>query len=222
MSILGRFADIMRSNINAILDKLEDPAKMVDQMLLDLRKDLAQVKKETAGIMADEKNAKRQLDECLENINRYTVAAQKALRAGNEGDARELIDKKQKLEKTKESLQTAYDVTHANAEVMQQMYNKLTADIAELEARKSAIQAKAAAAKAQERINDVVAGGPDIGASLEAFDRLENKVNKKLDAAQAEASLNAEGKTGDLADKYLAGKASVEEELLKMKAEMGL
>ena len=45
MGILQRFSDIMRSNINALLDKCEDPAKMVDQMLLDLRKDLAEVKK---------------------------------------------------------------------------------------------------------------------------------------------------------------------------------
>ena len=63
MGILQRFGDIMKSNINALLDKCEDPAKMVDQTLLDLRKDLADVKKETASVMADEKNAKRKLDE---------------------------------------------------------------------------------------------------------------------------------------------------------------
>ena len=50
MGILQRFSDIMRSNINAALDKCEDPAKMVDQILLDLRKNLAEVKKETAGL----------------------------------------------------------------------------------------------------------------------------------------------------------------------------
>ena len=49
MAILKRFGDIMRANINALLDKAEDPGKMVDQMLLDLNEDLAAVKKETAS-----------------------------------------------------------------------------------------------------------------------------------------------------------------------------
>ena len=59
MGILTRFKDIMSANVNALLDKAEDPAKMIDQTLLNLRKDLAEVKKETAAVMADEKNAKR-------------------------------------------------------------------------------------------------------------------------------------------------------------------
>ena len=84
MGILQRFSDIMRSNINAALDKCEDPAKMVDQILLDLRKNLAEVKKETAGVMAVEKNAARLVEECKGNISKYTNAAQNALRAGNE------------------------------------------------------------------------------------------------------------------------------------------
>ena len=51
MGILTRFTDIMKSNINALLDKCEDPAKMIDQTLRDLREDLAEVKKETANIV---------------------------------------------------------------------------------------------------------------------------------------------------------------------------
>ena len=78
MGILQRFSDIMRSNINALLDKCEDPAKMVDQMLLDLRKDLAEVKKETAAVMADEKNALRRVDDCRGEISSYEEAAKKS------------------------------------------------------------------------------------------------------------------------------------------------
>ena len=58
MGILTRFKDIMSANVNALLDKAEDPAKMIDQTLLNLRKDLAEVKKETAAVMADEKMQK--------------------------------------------------------------------------------------------------------------------------------------------------------------------
>ena len=53
-NILDRFSTIIKSNINALLDKAEDPAKMIDQYLLDLRENLAEVKRETAGVMAEE------------------------------------------------------------------------------------------------------------------------------------------------------------------------
>ena len=53
MGILTRFKDIMSANVNALLDKAEDPAKMIDQTLLNLRKDLAEVKKETAAVLAE-------------------------------------------------------------------------------------------------------------------------------------------------------------------------
>ena len=74
MGILTRFKDIMSANVNALLDKAEDPAKMIDQTLLNLRKDLAEVKKETAAVMADEKNAKRKVTECE---NRLLITKQR-------------------------------------------------------------------------------------------------------------------------------------------------
>lgn len=223
MGILQRFGDIMKSNINALLDKCEDPAKMVDQTLLDLRKDLADVKKETASVMADEKSAKRKLEENEAEIQKYTKAAQNALKSGNEGDAKTLISRKQKLEETRISLQGTYDVAHANAEKMRQMHDKLTNDIEELETRKDAIKAKVATAKAQEHMNKMTSG-VDTASSLAAFDRWEAKADKMLDSAEAEAELNAGvHSTDDLADKYATGcDASVDDELARMKAELGL
>lgn len=224
MGILQRFGDIMKSNINALLDKCEDPAKMVDQTLLDLRKDLADVKKETASVMADEKNAKRKLDENDAEIKKYTTAAQNALKSGNEADAKTLIARKQQLEETRISLQSTYDVAHANAEKMRQMHDKLTNDIESMEIRKDAIKGKVATAKAQSHMNKMTSG-VNTDASMAAFDRMEAKANKMLDEANAEAELN-EGvhSTDDLVDKYASGgnDVSVDDELARMKAELGL
>ena len=224
MGILQRFGDIMKSNINALLDKCEDPAKMVDQTLLDLRKDLADVKKETASVMADEKNAKRKLDENDAEIKKYTTAAQNALKSGNEADAKTLIARKQQLEETRISLQSTYEVAHANAEKMRQMHDKLTNDIESMETRKDAIKGKVATAKAQAHMNKMTSG-VNTDASMAAFDRMEAKANKMLDEANAEAELN-EGvhSTDDLADKYASGgnDVSVDDELARMKADLGL
>ena len=92
MGVLSRFKDIMAANINAMLDKCEDPSKMIDQTLRNLRSDLAQVKTETAAVMADEKNAKRKVDECEESIKKFANAARNAVAAGNDDDARELLN----------------------------------------------------------------------------------------------------------------------------------
>ena len=72
MGILKRFKDIMASNINSLLDKAEDPVKMVDQYLRDLQKDLGQVKAETASVMAEEARAKRAVQENDAEIAKMT------------------------------------------------------------------------------------------------------------------------------------------------------
>ena len=224
MSILSRFSDIMAANINALLDKAEDPAKMVDQTLRNLRENLADVKKETKAVMADELSAKRRLDECQAEIARYTNAATNAVKAGQDNDARVLLEKKQSLSAKLTDLQQTYDLAHANATKMRQMHDKLVNDIAELETRKDTIKAKINVAKAQERINKVTDAAGDASDNLAAFDRMEDKADRLLDEAMAHAELNESPKdeAADLAAKYGGGSSnmSVEDELAAIKASM--
>lgn len=226
MEILTRFKDIMSANVNALLDKAEDPAKMVDQTLLNLRKDLAEVKKETAAVIADEKNAKRKVTECEKQIDDYKEAAENALRAGNEGDARTLLEAKKKEEEKLAALQKTYDMTATNADNMQAMHDKLVMDIENLESKRDSIKAKMATAKAQKHMNQVLSGGDKAAASIDAFERYEAKTDKMLDEAAAMTELNktADDNTADsLLDKYKnGGSANVDDELEKMKRELGL
>ena len=224
MGIISRFADIMKSNMNALLDKCEDPGKMVDQTLRDLREDLAQVKKETAGVMADAKNANRKVEECQAQIDKYSKAAQNAVLAGNDGDARTLIAKKQTFEEQLVTLKKNAELNNANAEKMRQMHDKLVNDIDSQAARKDPIKATTATAKAQERINKMQDGGKRAAASMDTFARMEAKANKALDEAMAHAELNEDiNSASDLADKYAggAGATSVDDELAALKASLG-
>ena len=75
MGILDRFATIVRANINELLDKAEDPAKMVDQYLVDLTESLAEVKRETAGVMAEEARTRRAVDRNAEESARRSPPA---------------------------------------------------------------------------------------------------------------------------------------------------
>ena len=78
MGMLDRFADIVKANINDLLDKCEDPAKMIDQYLRDLTEDLAEVKQETAGVMAEETRTKRLVDENAAEVAKYAAAGNDA------------------------------------------------------------------------------------------------------------------------------------------------
>ena len=222
MSILKRFSDIMRSNVNALLDKAEDPAKMVDQYLLDARKDLAECKEETAGIMAAEKQAKRALEDCEADIAKYDAAARKAVKAGNDNDARELLTSKQRLEGQLPQLQKNYEAAHASAENMRQMYDKLVRDISDLEARKATVKGTVAAAKAQEAANRIGSHSKYGAEASDGLSRMEQKAKERLDKATAKAELDdSMDRSANLLDKYgSAGASSVDDELAKLKAEL--
>ena len=226
MGILQRFGDIMSANINTLLDKCEDPAKMVDQCLRDLEKDLGKVKAETASVMAEETRAKRELDEINAEMKKYEDYAKKALLAGNEEDAKKFLEKKNSLATTQASLQQTYDIASANATKMRQMHDKISKDIVDLNARKDAIKAKVAVAKTQEKMNKMTSKIGSATNSMNAFDRMEEKANKMLDAANAMAELNAQPRdeVDDLAAKYdtVGTDSTVDDELAALKAQMGL
>lgn len=224
MGILTRFKDIMSANMNALLDKAEDPEKMVDQCLRNLNSDLGKVKAETASIMAEEQRAKRTLNECTEEINKYQAYAVKALQAGNENDAKKFLEKKAQFTEKQTELQSAYDSAHNNAENMRSMHDKLVGDINEMESRRDTIKAKLAAAKTQDRINKMTNSIDGANNSIAAFERYEDKANKALDKANAMAELNAGPKDDikDLTKKYDSNNSSVDAELEALKASLNI
>ena len=227
MGVLQRFSDIISANVNALLDKAEDPGKMCDQYIRNMTDDLAEVKKETANVMAEEKRCKRLLDENQAEVEKYLDLAKKALAAGNDEDAKVFLAKKQELEALGESIKIAYDGAAANSAKMRQMHDKLTSDIETLKARKETIKAKVAVAKATETVNKYASATKKAQGAMDAFSRMEEKADKMLDAAEATSELNEAAATLDeaknLEAKYGAGSSqAVEDELAALKLQMGI
>ena len=232
MGILTRFKDIMSSNINALLDKAEDPEKMLDQYLRNLNNDLGKVKSETAAVMASEAKAKRELDASNEEIDKLQRYAAKAVEAGNDEDAKKFLEKKLALQADQPALQQSFDTAHNNAENMKAMNKKLTADIASLEERKSVLKNKINMAKTQEHINDMNSSVGSANNSIDAFKRMEAKADQMIDQANAKAQLNAESTAAEetidsLVSKYdgtsdnsADNAAAVDAELAALKASM--
>lgn len=223
MGILERFNDIIKSNINALLDKFEDPSKMIDQYMREMIEDLAEVKRGTASVMAEETRTKRLVDENAAEVAKYANYAKRALMAGNEDDARIFIAKKQELEDAGAGLMTAYAAAHENAIKMRQMHDKLVENIEALKARREVIKAKVSVAKTQKTINEATSTSGRTQGAMDAFNRMEDKAQKMLDEATAMAELNSEpiDKAKALEEKYASKSSfSVEEELNRMKSEL--
>lgn len=228
-SILSRFKDIMSSNINALLDKVEDPMKMIDQYLRNLESDLGKVKAETAAVMAEETKSKRELDECIDSINKMQTYAEKALLSGNEADARTFLSKKGELNNKLISLQQTYDMAKENSTKMREMHDKLIKDISQLNTRRDELKAKMAVANTQEKLNKVGSSVNGAIGNMSKFDEMEAKINKKLDTANAMAELNNSQKEENIEDliaKYdnetKNTSSEIDDELSELKSKLGL
>ncbi|MFR4669073.1 MAG: PspA/IM30 family protein [Intestinibacter bartlettii] len=227
--ILSRFKDIMSSNINALLDKVEDPMKMIDQYLRNLESDLGKVKAETAAVMAEETKSKRELDECIASINKMQTYAEKALLSGNEADARTFLSKKGELNNKLISLQQTYDISKENSTKMREMHDKLIKDISQLNTRRDELKAKMAVANTQEKLNKIGSSVNGAIGNMSKFDEMEAKINKKLDTANAMAELNNSQKEENIEDliaKYdnetKNTSSEIDDELSELKSKLGL
>jgi len=198
MGILLRFRDIMASNINALLDKAEDPEKMIDDYMRNLNIDLGKVKAETASVISDERRAKRTLDECRTEIRKLQNYAEKAVEAGDDEDALKFLERKATQVEKDNQLQIAYDLASANALRMKQMQEKIMSDMGQLEERRINLKGKMVATKAQQKLNS---SSSSVDASGSVFGAMEEKVDQAYNEAMALAELRAEPKD-DLDDLF--------------------
>lgn len=222
MGIFSRFADIMSANINDLLDRAEDPEKMAKQYLRQATEDLANVKKETTSIIAEEKRCKRNADEAEAQVQKYLNLAKQAVTAGNDNDARVFLAEKNKAAATAETAKAAYKAAQANADKMRQLYTKLSNDVSTLQSRLKNVQAMAAVADAQDTVSRMTS--KDYGNGMAKFDQMEESIRAKLDESTAamELSETPTSEADALAAKYSTGTHDMDRELSALKAEMGV
>jgi phage shock protein A len=219
--ILSRARDILSANINALLDKCEDPAKMIDQLLRDARKNLADVKKESANVIAQETAALRALEKERADVVAVTKATKAALAAGNEADALTLAARVSKEEAELAQAEKVYEMCKANADNMRAMFKKLSADVQLLEGKRANLKGLVAASKAQETVNKMAS--KTTGGVATKIDDMERKIQQRFDAASAMASLDAEvgDEAASLISKY-SGAGNANDVIARLKGEMGM
>ena len=230
-NVLTRFADIMSANINSVLSKAEakNADKLLEKYIADARRDLEQLKSETAAVIAEEMAQGRKLADCEANISKYTQYAEAAVRAGNDDDARKFLTYKQQESAKLADLQASYAAAKENSEKMRLMSKKLTEEIDAAGSKMAELKAKMSMAQSQEKMQQLNQRIGGAGSSLNNMDGHFDAVQKRIDKIDAQAQLNQdldpEAERRELERKYAAGGGatggnSVDDELAKLKAMM--
>lgn len=218
MSIFTRLSDVIRANINAIIDRAEDPEKMANQIILDLEKVQDDVTAQVANAIAEEKRLKTQAENAKAEIERWENRAMAALREDNEELAREAIHQKQRnqsdfnlfIEQHSQQVQHVDTLKH-NLKELNLKLEEARRRRDQLIARSRSAQAQTAMAKSMNKMSSVN--------SLSALERLERKVQTQEGLVEAYAELS---KDNDLERKFrdLEATKSVEDDLAALRAKM--
>ena len=219
MGLFQRFGDIISANLNDMVDRFEDPEKMLKQAVREMEAAIVEARRETARAMASEKLAAKELADSERQSADWAKRAEQAVRAGDDALARKALTRKQEHDKVTAALQ---DQTAAAAEASQTLRRQLEAmqsKLAEANRRLGTLVARQKAAAVRAKIQAGVGG---VEMNSEAFDKFE-RLRKKVDRVEAETEALRELDMGDSAPEQedAAGDLDVEAALAELKKKMG-
>jgi phage shock protein A len=219
MGIMDRVATVIRSNLNYLINKAEDPEKMLDQILIQMRQQLVEAKREVAVAIADEKRLGAQLEAELEQVREWERRATMAVQKGEDDLAREALRRKADHEQIAIGYKKQWDAQKASTENLKNTLRALSQKIEEAGRKKNLLVARQRRAEAQKHIHEVMTGLTDTSA-FESFDRMSAKVEQieaQADAA-VEISQELSGDTMEQRFRALESSTDVEQELHALKA----
>jgi phage shock protein A len=219
MAILDRIAIVIRSNLNALINQAEDPEKMLDQILIDMRQQLQEAKREVAAAIADERRLAAQLEAARAQVNEWDRRAVLAVERGEDDLAREALRRKAEQQQLAAGYQSQWEAQQASTTNLKQALRALSEKIDEAARKKNLLVARQKRAEAQKHIHEVMTGLSDTSA-FEAFDRMAARVDQVEAQAAATVELSQElsGETMEQRFKALEGSVDVEQELQALKA----
>lgn len=219
MGIFSRISDIIRANINDLLDKAEDPVKMIKQMVIDMQEAVTKATAALAQAMAQEKKLQRDYEKYVALSAEWENKALLALQAGNEDLARKALVKKNEAEQQAAQYKQMYEQAAQTTATLKQQVEQLKTKLDEARMKESMLIARSQAAKAQKEIAKNISTF-DHSSIFSKFSKFEDKILKQEAEAQALTQL-AEGSLSlDDEFKKLSSNSSVEDDLIKLKAKL--
>ena len=216
MSILSRLSTLIKSNVNDLIDGMQDPGKEIDQMVRDMDESARDARGEVARCMAEETRLRKRSEVMSAESRTWEERAAAAVRAGDDGLAREALSRKAVTDTEQAGVQKALQEQSVYVEQLTAGLKALEARVRDVKLRQGTLREKARAAKR----------GGGIGGGTSAFDDFE-RMSSKIEAVEAEATLGDElaGRTAASAetDRKLAalGNSAVDDALAELKKKLG-
>ncbi|GGL16361.1 PspA/IM30 family protein [Deinococcus radiotolerans] len=219
MSILDRLSRLLRANVNDLISKAEDPGKIIDQALRDMRAAYADARSEVADAMSQNAKLEREANTNRRLASEYEKKAEEALRGGSEDLAREALRRSQNAKDLAAGFEEQLSTQSQTVEQLKTQLRALEAKIDEMESKKSLLAARQKTAQAGATL-DRVSGFSKAGSAMDAFEDMEEKVSGMEDRNRAMQDLRKEndfdaqlkdlGRTQALDDAMAALKAKVQ------------
>ncbi len=223
MSIWNRISTLMKSNINSIISSAEDPEKILNQLIIDMRNQFMDARKQVAVAIADEKRLKRQYESELGKAKEWETKAMTAVKAGRDDLARQALARKGEHDGLATQFQEQWLAQKQAADQLRDALTRLNDKIQEASRKKNLLIARQKRAEAQKKIQDTMSGLKENSA-FDTFARMEERVERT--EAEAEAAAELGGDMGDgLASEFAALESSPvaqDDALAALKAKMGV
>jgi phage shock protein A len=219
MGILSRFINVVRANLNALLNRAEDPSKMLEQTLLDMEGAYRKAKEHVARALADEKRLEKSLMDQQGERKRWEERAVLAVEKGDDELAKEALRRKNEHARLAAQFERELGAHAANVERLKDSLKELEHKIAEIRRKKELLISKQKRAEAQDQIYQAIEGINSTGA-LDTIERMEHKIEEMAALADARQELSEEF-TGDQLERRFAeldaSGEDVDSELLELK-----
>ena len=226
MGIFDRFSTLLRSNINDLISRAEDPEKMLNQILVDMRSQLAKAKQQVATAIADEKRLRDQADAEFKQGQDWQQKAMLAIKEGRDDLARQALMRQTEHENHGHQLEQTWEQHRLETEKLKNALRDLNDKIEEAKRKKNLLVARQRRAQAQKRIAETMSSLSEKSA-FEAFARMEERI--ETNERQLKASIEIEEEfTGDRLQQDFkqlergAAAGNVDMQLLALKQKMGM
>jgi phage shock protein A len=222
MGIFARLAALIKSNLNDLISKAEDPIKMLDQAVMDMANQLIEAKKQVAVAIADEKRLAKQAETEAAKSSEWERRAMMAVRAGDDALATEALQRKNEHEQLAVTYKEQWAKQKKQVDQLKMALRVLNSKIEEAKRKKQVLKAQYQRAQATKHIQETLAGLNESNA-LETFGRMEERIQQM--EAEAEAATEMAEETGDtLAHRFdrLEVQHGAEEDLVALKQKMGI
>jgi phage shock protein A len=224
MGIFSRLGTLIKSNLNDLISRAEDPEKMLTQVLVDMQQQLVEAKKSVAIAIADEKKLQKQYNVELDKSKDWERKAMLAVRSGNDDLARQALQRKQEHENIAGQFQQQWIAQKAAVDKLKDALRLLANKIEEAKRKKNILIARKKRAEAQNQIASTMQGLGDTSA-FDTFERMSDQINMLEAEAEAGAELAGEISGSSLESQFLAleaGGGDADDDLAELKAKMGL